>query len=88
MDRPATMAEESGARILIVDDDPGIRDVISEFLTRHGYRVEQASDARAMEQVLDRMVVDLIVLDVMMPGEDGLSICRRLSGAPGAPGIV
>jgi two-component system OmpR family response regulator len=88
MDRPATLAEEAGARILIVDDDPGIRDVISDFLTRHGYRVEEASDARAMEQVLQRTVIDLIVLDVMMPGEDGLSICRRLSGAPGAPGIV
>jgi len=88
MDKPATLAEEAGARILIVDDDPGIRDVISDFLTRHGYRVEEASDARAMEQVLQRTDIDLIVLDVMMPGEDGLSVCRRLSGAPGAPGIV
>jgi two-component system OmpR family response regulator len=87
MDRPATLAEEAGAPILIFDDDPGIRDVISDFLTRHGYRVEGASDARAMEQVLQRTVIDLIVLDVMMPGEDGLSVCRRLSGAPGAPGI-
>ena len=74
MDRPATTAEESGARILIVDDDPGIRDVISDFLTRHGYRVETASDGRAMEQVLRHMVIDLIVLDVMMPGESGFDL--------------
>jgi two-component system OmpR family response regulator len=90
MDKPATaaIAEEIGARILIVDDDPGIRDVIADFLVRHGYRVELAQDARTMEQVLQRTTVDLVVLDVMMPGEDGLSICRRLSGATGAPGIV
>ena len=66
-------------RILIVDDDPGIRDVVSDFLTRHGYAVETAQDARTMEQVLARGPIDLIVLDVMLPGEDGLAICRRLS---------
>jgi len=89
MDRPSPEAvDEPGARILIVDDDPGIRDVISDFLARHGYRVDEASDARSMEIALQRGPVDLIVLDVMMPGEDGLSICRRLSGQPGAPGIV
>ena len=88
MDGPVTDNGEIGARILIVDDDEGIRDVIGDFLVRHGYRVEEASDARSMEQALSRTQVDLIVLDVMMPGEDGLSLCRRISGAPGAPGIV
>ncbi len=88
MEKPAPIAEEAGARILIVDDDPGIRDVISEFLGRHGYRVSEASDARGMEIALQRGPVDLVVLDVMMPGEDGLSICRRLAGQPGGPGIV
>ena len=88
MERSAPAADEPGARILIVDDDPGIRDAISEFLGRHGYRVDEASDARSMETALQRGPVDLIVLDVMMPGEDGLSICRRLAGQPGAPGIV
>ncbi|MDP1738718.1 MAG: response regulator [Caulobacter sp.] len=89
MDKTAhSPAEEPGARILVVDDDPGIRDVIADFLGKHGYRVEQAADARGMETVLQRGPVDLIVLDVMMPGEDGLSICRRLSGNPGGPGIV
>ncbi len=88
MDRPVAEAAEDGARILVVDDDPGIRDVIGDFLARHGYRVQEASDARTMEQALQRGAVDLVVLDVMMPGEDGLSICRRLSSQSGGPAIV
>ena len=79
---------ENGARILIVDDDPGIRDVVSEFLGRHGFEVETAADGKAMDQVLARDGVDLVVLDVMMPGEDGLAICRRLSAQPGGPAII
>ena len=64
----------------MVDDDPGIRDVVSEFLTRHGFVVETAADATSMEQALEKGNVDLMVLDVMLPGEDGLSICRRMAG--------
>jgi two-component system OmpR family response regulator len=79
---------EAGARILIVDDDPGIRDVVSEFLARHGYQVETAADGKAMDQALGRAAFDLMVLDVMMPGEDGLGICRRISAQPGAPAII
>ena len=78
----------AGARILMVDDDPGIRDVVSDFLGRHGYKVETAGDAREMEQALERGPVDLIVLDVMLPGEDGLAICRRLTTADAAPPII
>ena len=70
----------------MVDDDPGIRDVVSEFLTRHGYVVETAGDAASMEQALEKGNVDLMVLDVMLPGEDGLSICRRMAG--GGPAII
>ncbi|HEX7884394.1 MAG TPA: response regulator [Phenylobacterium sp.] len=77
-----------GARILMVDDDPGIRDLVSDFLGKHGYSVETAADAAEMERVLERGSVDLIVLDVMMPGEDGLAVCRRLSTAEGAPPII
>jgi two-component system OmpR family response regulator len=75
------------ARVLMVDDDHGIRDVVSEFLRRHGFAVETAGDANEMEQVLARNPVDLIVLDVMLPGEDGLAICRRLAG-PDGPAII
>ena len=75
--------EGHGARILMVDDDPGIRDVVSEFLNRHGYVVQTAADAPSMEKALAAGPVDLIVLDVMLPGEDGLAICRRLANALG-----
>ena len=78
----------AGARILMVDDDPGIRDVVSDFLGRHGYKVETAADAIEMERVLERGPVDLIVLDIMMPGEDGLAVCRRLTTNESAPPII
>ncbi len=77
-----------GARILMVDDDPGIRDVVSEFLGRHGYTVSTAADAREMERALERGPVDLIVLDVMLPGEDGLAVCRRVASGDGGPPII
>lgn len=76
------------ARILMVDDDPGIRDVVSDFLGRHGYAVSTAGDAREMEQALERDPIDLIVLDVMLPGEDGLAICRRLAVGEAPPIIM
>jgi two-component system, OmpR family, response regulator len=75
------------ARVLMVDDDPGIRDVVSEFLRRHSFAVETAGDASEMERALSRNPVDLIVLDIMLPGEDGLAICRRISG-PDGPAII
>lgn len=78
----------AGARILMVDDDPGILDVVSDFLGKHGYAVQTAGDAREMEQVLERGPVDLIVLDVMLPGEDGLAVCRRMAVGDGPPIIM
>src|SRR5665213_3357250 len=87
-DLDLSRAQGASAHILMVDDDPGIRDVVSEFLTRHGYTVETAADAAAMERVLERGDVYLMVLDVMLPGEDGLSICRRLAGTGGPPIIM
>jgi two-component system OmpR family response regulator len=75
------------ARVLMVDDDPGIRDVVSEFLRRHGFAVDTAGDGNEMEQVLARGPVDLVVLDIMLPGEDGLAICRRIAG-PEGPAII
>ena len=81
-------AAPGSARILMVDDDPGIRDVVSDFLGKHGYQVETAADSREMEQALERGPVDLIVLDVMLPGEDGLAICRRLAVGEAPPIIM
>ena len=90
MPRMETRTEQApeAARILMVDDDPGIRDVVSDFLGKHGYTVETAADSREMEQALERAPVDLIVLDVMLPGEDGLAICRRLTAGGGPPVIM
>jgi two-component system, OmpR family, response regulator len=64
--------------ILIVEDDAEIRRLVSDFLLLEGYQVETAEDAKAMDAVLQRLRPDLIVLDLMLPGEDGLAICRRL----------
>lgn len=90
MARMDTRSEQAqgGARILMVDDDPGICDVVSDFLGKHGYAVECASDAREMEQALEKGPVDLIVLDVMLPGEDGLAICRRMAVGDAPPIIM
>jgi two-component system OmpR family response regulator len=83
-----TEASQAGQEhILVVDDDPGIRDVVSDFLSWHGYAVDTAADGKAVERALARRKPDLIVLDVMLPGEDGLSICRRLA-RPDGPAII
>ena len=74
-------------RILVVDDDAGIRNVIRDYLEEHDYQVETAASAKELDVLLARAAPDLIVLDVMMPGEDGLAICRRLSAEPG-PAII
>lgn len=65
-------------RIVVVDDDARIRDLLRRYLTQEGFEVALAEDARALDRLLLREHADLIVLDLMMPGEDGLSICRRL----------
>jgi two-component system OmpR family response regulator len=64
--------------ILVVDDDADIRQLVGDYLRRNGLRVTQAADGREMRAALETSDVDLIVLDVMMPGEDGLSLCRNL----------
>ncbi|MEQ7154785.1 response regulator [Brevundimonas aurifodinae] len=73
---------ETLARILVVDDDPGIREVLCDYLGQHGYLTTGAASAIEMDTALAGHPVDLIVLDLMMPGEDGLSVVRRLSGTP------
>ncbi|WP_038366373.1 response regulator [Bosea sp. UNC402CLCol] len=64
--------------ILIVDDDREIRDLVSSYLAKNGLRTSIAADGRQMRSFLDANTVDLIVLDVMMPGQDGLALCREL----------
>src|SRR5271167_905011 len=87
MTEMASASAEPAEKILVVDDDPGIRDVVSEFLQRHGYQVETAADGKEMDRALARTPADLVVLDVMLPGEDGLAICRKLA-RPDGPAII
>ncbi|MFC4622592.1 two-component system response regulator OmpR [Comamonas nitrativorans] len=68
-------------KIIVVDDDARIRDLLRRYLTQEGFEVSVAEDGKALGRLLLRESVDLIVLDLMMPGEDGLSICRRLRAA-------
>lgn len=74
--------------IYVTDDDAGIRELVAEYLTNQGYQVETAEDARALDRLLAARLPDLVVLDWMMPGEDGLSIARRLRAQPGFPPII
>jgi two-component system OmpR family response regulator len=76
------------AHLLVVDDDVGIRVLLAERLGAYGYRVTTASGVAEMERVLSRGGVDLVILDVMMPGEDGLVACRRLVQSGGPPVIL
>jgi len=64
--------------LLVVDDDREIRDLLSPLLTRSGYKVITAADERSMQEALVSWHVDLVILDVMLPGTDGFSICRNL----------
>jgi two-component system OmpR family response regulator len=74
--------------ILIVDDDKGIRDVLGEFLVQQGFEVSLAKDGGEMKTVLDKGGIDLIILDIMMPGEDGLRLCRQLRVSSSIPIIM
>jgi two-component system OmpR family response regulator len=74
-------------RVLIVDDDADIRDGLVEVFERAGFAASSAGDVAALEKALASKGADLIVLDLMMPGEDGLSACKRLSGK-GRPPII
>ncbi len=70
-------------RILVVDDDPGLRDLLDGYLRDAGYEVVAVGDGAAMTEQLALAEFDLIVLDLMLPGEDGLSLCRKLRARSG-----
>lgn len=83
-----TSVTEGSVHILVVDDDREIRDLLGRFLGKHGYRVTTARDGREMRQALNDWRIDLIVLDLMLPGEDGLVLCRELRAKSGIPIIM
>ncbi|MFN4325915.1 MAG: two-component system response regulator OmpR [Azonexus sp.] len=71
---------EQHPHILVVDDDARLRDLLTRYLGEQGFAVKAAADAQQMDRLRAREHYHLIVLDLMMPGEDGLSVCRRLRG--------
>lgn len=75
------------ARLLVVDDDEGLRELLVRYLRDNGYEVAGVGDGAAMRRHLAAHPVDLLLLDVMLPGEDGLSLARALT-AEGAPAII
>jgi two-component system phosphate regulon response regulator OmpR len=77
----STVPVAEGEKILIVDDDPGIATLLERFFATKGYRARAVPNAEQMDRLLAREVFNLVVLDVMLPGEDGLSACRRLRAA-------
>lgn len=80
--------QSSGTHVLVVDDDRRIRTMLARFLVDHGLRVSQAGNGREMFEVCADARIDVIVLDIMMPGEDGLSLCRRMRAQSPVPIIL
>ena len=74
--------------LLVVDDHQEIRDLVSRFMTRHEFRVTTACDGKEMRKALADNAIDLIVLDLMLPGEDGLTLCRDLRARSTVPVII
>ena len=73
--------KQTQLKILVVDDDPRLRDLLVRYLTEQGLQVQALPDARDLDKKLQRDPPHLLVLDLMLPGEDGLAVCRRLRGA-------
>ena len=71
-------AVAEGEKILIVDDDARLRSLLDRFLSEEGYRVRSVENVEQMDRLLSREIFNLLVLDLMLPGEDGMSACRRL----------
>lgn len=74
--------------VLVVDDNAEIRETLGAYLRRNGKRATTAADAAAARETLKRARIDVVVLDIMMPGEDGLSLCRSLASTDGPPVIL
>ncbi|WP_300725058.1 two-component system response regulator OmpR [Pseudomonas sp.] len=77
----STAQTAEGEKILIVDDDPGLSSLLERFFVSKGYRARAVPNVEQMDRLLAREVFNLVVLDLMLPGEDGLSACRRLRAA-------
>jgi two-component system phosphate regulon response regulator OmpR len=83
-----TTAEKTSTKILVVDDDLRLRQLLERYLAEQGFTVKAVPDAAGMDRALERELYELIVLDLMLPGEDGLAICRRLRGNANPVAII
>jgi two-component system OmpR family response regulator len=81
------MSEPAQTRLLLVDDESSLREPLADYLVRQGFAVRQAEDAAKARAALAEETPDLVLLDIMMPGEDGLSLCRHLSETKNIPVI-
>ncbi|MDE0192642.1 MAG: response regulator [Gammaproteobacteria bacterium] len=77
-----------GAKLLVVDDDPELRELITAYLSKQGYEIVAVGDGRAMDHAFAAGGVDLVILDLMLPGEDGLDIAKRLKQTTDVPIII
>lgn len=84
----AEAADTETGQLLVVDDDPEIRELTSAYLEKQGFSVAAVESGAAMDAYLEHHSVDLIVLDLMLPGEHGLSIARRIKGTLNLPVII
>ena len=82
------MSDPAPTKLLLVDDEPTLREPLAEYLSRQGFDVREAANAAAARTDLADFAPDLVLLDVMMPGEDGLSLCRHLVEAKELPVIL
>jgi two-component system, OmpR family, response regulator len=82
------VTDSTATRVLLVDDEPTLRQPLADYLARQGFVVRQAEDAAKARAALIEDTPDLVLLDIMMPGEDGLSLCRHLSEAKNIPVIL
>ena len=84
----AVKPAEDAVRLLVVDDDPELRELITAYLTKQGYQITAVADGIEMDRALLAQDADLIILDLMLPGEDGLSIAKRLKQDGNTPVII
>ena len=82
------MAMSDTPHLLLVDDERSIREPLAQYLTRQGFRVTQAGDAESARTRMAAYAIDLMIVDIMMPGEDGLSLCRHVRETSDTPVIL
>lgn len=76
---------QDATHVVVVDDHTDIRELVRQYLEQQGYKVSEAEGGSSLRRILERQTVDLIILDIMMPGEDGISLCRRIRASEDIP---